>query len=404
MGAIYSWQQTAKESGLGSNKRFGTTNYVAGQDTQDQLVQPPEGYYLPYFIVDFNYVLTNSATTSATPASTVAGATTDVMDLFVSRLELKDAIGGQQRTQVTNRVDIEEMERLAFNYPLYSVPYGTTSATFAAYNLPGSYPRPAPGNVPGSGSLTIQASLRVPFGSDNPGEGCFVVMNIPALTSVYATGVTGALTVTFREAYHPSLKGAWAFQTVKPNVFSSGIQDVAPNVPQNMSPYLCDFTHATVTTTSGVSTNTFTQSLFQAPGLNRLQDNAYSIIESNMFGYPDVANPLPNYGTVANCVSDVVPFSIHGKRPSIWNLNVAANSTQLDMLFAGFTGHLSPVPPSPPMPTTTPDKAAQSAGHVPNAGPAGVRSTANMTLGAMQLPPKLRWPTGGRWHGGRKVA
>jgi hypothetical protein len=405
MGAVYSWQQTIKESGLGSNKRRGTGSFVAGQDTEDQLVQPPKSMYLPYFTLDFQYTLTNGATTSAVPATTVGGATTDVLDLFIARLELKDQVGGQMRTQVTNRVDIEEMERLSFNYPYYAVPYDGTSATYAAYNLPGTYPRAAPPTIAGSGSAVVNASLRVPYGSDAPGEGCFVVFNIPALTTVYATGVTANNPiVTFRENYHPNARGAWAWQTVKPQVLSTNVQDVAPSIPENMSPYFVDFTHASVTTTSGTSTNTFTQSLWQAPGWNQLQDTVYSLEEAQAVGYPDVANPLPNYGTVANCVSDAVVFSTHGLRPVIWNLNLVSNSTQLDMLIGQFSGQLSPIAPAPPEPTTSPAKVDVSANPVPNAGPATIRSTAKYTSGMVRFPPQIRMPTFRNRLLGRKVA
>ncbi|MCI4332055.1 MAG: hypothetical protein L3K19_09480 [Thermoplasmata archaeon] len=408
MGAVYSWQQAIKESGLGSNKRFSTTNYVAGQDTSDQLVQPPKGYYLPYFIIDFSMVVTNTATTTNTPASTVAGATTDVLDLFINRLELKDAIGGIQRTQLTNRVDIEEAERIALNLPFYAVPFNGTSATYAAYNLPGAYPRAAPPTIAGSGTATITASLRVPYGSDVPGEGCYVVFSMPQPSAVYSTATFSAPTVGFREAYHPHASGAWAFQSVRPPVINSGIQDVAQYIPENQSPYFVDFTHATVTTTSGTSTNTFTQSLFQAPGLNRLQDTTYSIIEANTLGYPDVANPLPNYGTVANCVSDVVPFSTHGLRPIIWNLNIASNSTQLDMVIAQFSGKQAAIAPSPAEPTKGVAKVAVGADHQPSAGPSTIRDTSRMTLGAAnafwQSARRALTPTGGSFRAGRAVA
>lgn len=408
MGAVFAWQHAIKEHGLGTNKRFSTTNYVQGQDTQDQLVQPPADKFLPYFIIDFSIVVSNSNTTSLAPASTVAGATTDVLDLFISRLELKDAIGGLQRTQLTNRVDIEEAERLAFNLPLYSVPAGGTNATFAGYNLPGAYPRAAPPNIPASGSSTITASLRVPFGSDQPGRGCFVVFAIPTLATVYgAGGTSSALTVTFREAYHPYASGAWSFQTVKINALNSGIQDIAPNIPENLSPYFVDFTHAGVTTTSTVSTNTFTQSLFQAPGLNRLQDNVYAIQEAAYTGYPDIANPLPNYGTVANQVTDVVPFTPHGLRPLIWNLNLVSSSTNLDLVVGQFTGKHAAIGPPDPERVTQPAKTDVAAPQITGAGPATIRNTARMGgMAAATLDwRRMRQARRSRsWFGPRRVA
>jgi hypothetical protein len=408
MGAVTTWQESVKEGGLGTNKRYSTTNYALGQDTTDQLVQPPADMYMPFFLIDFAVTLTNSATTTATPSGTVAGATADVLDLFISRLELKDSIGGIQRTQLTNRVDIEEMERLAFNYPFYAVPFNTTSATYAAYNLPGAYPRPAPPNVPASGTASVVASLRVPYGSDHPGDGCYVVFNMPALSVLYGASVSASgLTVGFREMYHPNVKGAWSFQTVKPPVVNAGIQDIAQYIPENLSPYFVDFTHATVTTTSTSSTNTFTQSLWQAPGWNQLQDNVYSIQEAQYIGFPDAANPLPNYGTVSNCVSDVVPFSTHGLRPNIWNLNIVGNSTQLDMVVSQFSGTLAAIKPSAPEPTNAPAKTEVAAQHVGNAGPATIRQTTRQTLGAISADfwRHARIPTGGRWRGsGRRIA
>ena len=403
MGALYSWQQAIKEAGLGSNKRLGSASYVQGQDIPDQLVQPPKDYYLPYFIMDFTLTVTNTASTTNTPASTIAGATTDVLDLFISRLELKDAIGGIQRTQLTNRVDIEEAERVAFNLPYYAVPYNGTSATYAAYNLPGAYPRAAPGTIAGSTATKFQASLRVPYGSDTPGEGCYVVFSLADPSKVYTTNATFSSTVvTFREAYHPHASGAWSFQTVRPTVFSSGIQDIAQYIPENLSPYIVDFTHATVTTTSTSSTNTFDQSLFQAPGFNQLQDTLYSIQESNTFGYPDIANPLPNYGTVANCVSDVVLFNTRGLRPLIWNLDILSGSTQLDMVVSQFTGKQSAIAPSTPEPTNAPAKTDVAAAHVPNAGPATIRNSGKMTLGtasaAWRNALRALAPTGGSFH------
>ena len=370
MGKFYAYAQAVKSQGLACNKRFSTTSLDRGQDTPDQLMQPPEAEYMPYGIIDFATTLKNTGSTTATPNSKVAGATTDVADLWMNRLELKDAVGGQQRSLLKNRVDIEEMERITFNLP-------APVSGLNGYNLPGLYPRNAPPTIAPGATKTVYGSIQFPWGSLGAGEGCYVVFGFPLLSTVYPTAddITVKDSVAYREVYHPDLPGAWAWQSVKPSILGPQLQDVAAYFPLAISPDYVDFTHATVTTTSTSSTNTFDQSLFQAPGLNELQDNIQSIIRSSLTGYPDVATRTPNYGTVANCLTDTVLFSTKGKRPSIWNIDLL-QQTALDMLMGEYKGPAGSIPSGTPSAKLAPADIEKAAPHVQGAGPTTVQTMA----------------------------
>lgn len=366
MASIYEFQHAVKQAILSSNKRNVNSSLEAANDSPDQLMQPPADAYMPYGILDFTGVITNSATTTAAPNTKVAGASADALDIFMNRLELRDAVGGQQRTYLTSRVHIEEAERLCLNLP-------TPAAGYESYNLAGFYPRPAPPSLK-PGNTTIRAQLKFPYGSLSPGEGCYVVFGVPALSTVYAsTHLTAKYTVAYREAYSTALAGSWAVKSIKPQQFGSGINDIAQYIPESMSPQFVDFTHATVTPTSTSTTATFTQSLFQAAKWNSLQDTLASIVASTQ-GYPDVANPTPNYGTLPACTSDVVPFSTHGQRPLIWNLALS-QATILYALLAQYDGPAGGVAATPAQDTTQPALVDVAASHVSGAGPATARNT-----------------------------
>lgn len=319
----------------------GTTNYFP--------VVAPMGLNLAGILVYASVVVTPNAATTA-----VAG--TDVLDIITNGYEVTNQVGGGVRCKTITRKGVEEAERLYLQPP--------TTTTFV-------YPRATAATFTATTAATTQQIIF--FIPSAGGQAVNVRFSYPGAGTAYTTSasITSIVTTFYMYAVPTLSVVRTAFQEIVTPTLGAGQQDRRSDLPDGMSPDLCEI----IGTAWGTgSTNVSKIVIDGQGGVGRTVD-----WEDQYAG--NAAQTLYPPTSAANQTN--ILFNMHKQRADhLWITTGTSFSATLDLLFCEIDDG-SPLVPSPsPAQSPVSPLATQTAGTGPgNTGVVPKQPTARVVGG-----------------------